>query len=525
MTNEKQNIKIDMEELTTFCKKNGFVYKSSEIYGGLAGVYDYGHTGTLMKRSFETMWKKYFLNLSPNSVEIDTGLIMHENVFKASGHLKNFFDPIVNIQGCEETFRADHLIEEKLDVRAEELTNEEQLKLIVENKLLGNDMDYSKVSVENLNMMFDVDMGPKKGTKAYLRPETAQSPFINFKAQYELQRRKLPMGLALIGKVFRNEISPRNMLLRTREVEQAELQIFFNPNKINEHEKFDEIENYELKVMLKDKRDTEPEFIKAKDLLDYGLPKFYVYHMVKVQQFYFDEMKILPENFKLLELNDKEKAFYNKYHYDIEIKLNSTNSWVEAGGIHYRTDHDLKGHQEVSKVSMEVLEEGTKGKFIPHVLELSFGLGRNIFTLLDQNVFLSEDRKNTILKIPTKVSPYKVAVFPLVNKAGLPDIAKEIMEELLEEDISAFYDRSGSVGKRYARQDEIGTAYCITLDFETLGQANEDETDERKRVIANNKGTVTIRDRDTGKQSRIEIEAIPAIIKNLVKGKVDFEYI
>ena len=186
--------------------------------------------------------KKYFLNLSPNSVEIDTGLIMHENVFKASGHLKNFFDPIVNIEGSEETFRADHLIEEKLDVRAEELTNEEQLKLIVENKLLGNDMDYSKVSVENLNMMFDVDMGPKKGTKAYLRPETAQSPFINFKAQYELQRRKLPMGLALIGKVFRNEISPRNMLLRTREVEQAELQIFFNPNKINEHEKFDEIE-------------------------------------------------------------------------------------------------------------------------------------------------------------------------------------------------------------------------------------------------------------------------------------------
>ncbi|MEC8339090.1 MAG: glycine--tRNA ligase [Nanoarchaeota archaeon] len=502
--------KMNMEDLSTFCKKKGFVYQSSEIYGGLSGVYDYGHTGTLLKRSFENVWKKYFLKLNKNFVEIDTGVIMHENVFKASGHLENFFDPIVVIEGSDQTFRADHLIEEKLETRAEELSNEEQEKLIIENKLLGEDQDYSKVKVENLNMMFNVDMGPKKGTKAYLRPETAQSPYVNFKAQFELQRKKLPLGLALIGRVFRNEIAPRNMLLRTREVEQAELQIFFNPNKITEHDEFDQVEDYELKVMLKDKRAVDPIFMKAKDLVEQGLPKFYVFHMVKVQQFYFDVMKVPQENFKLLELNDDEKAFYNKYHFDIEVKMNSTNSWTEVGGIHYRTDHDLKGHQEISKQSMEILDEETREKFVPHVLELSFGLGRNIFTLLDQKVEYSEERKNTLLNLPSIFSPYKVAVLPLVKKDPIGPKAKEIYDELIEEDIQAFYDESGSVGKRYARQDEIGTPYAITIDYETIEEGE-------------NQGTLTIRDRDSTNQVRVKVEEVSQIIRNLVRGKIKFE--
>ena len=498
-----------MEELSTFCKKKGFVYQSSEIYGGLAGVYDYGHTGTLLKRAFEKEWKKYFLKLNSNFVEIDTGVIMHEDVFKASGHLENFFDPIVVIEGEDKTFRADHLIEEKLDIRAEELNNEEQLKLIVEHKLLGDAQDYSKVKVENLNMMFNVEMGPKKGTKAYLRPETAQSPYVNFKAQYELQRKKLPLGLALIGRVFRNEIAPRNMLLRTREVEQAELQIFFNPNKIEEHAEFDSIKDYKLKIMLKDKRDTEPTYISAKELVTMGLPKFYVFHMVKVQQFYFNVLNISEENFRLLELNDKEKAFYNKFHFDIEVKINSTKSWTEVGGIHYRTDHDLKGHQRVSKVSMEVLDEETREKFIPHVLELSFGLGRNIFSLLDQNILVSEERNTTVLQLPKVFSPYKVAILPLVKKDPIGPKAKEIYNELIDEEIVAFYDESGSVGKRYARSDEIGTPYCVTVDYETIEEGEH-------------KDTVTIRDRDSTKQVRVKVDELTSIISKLIKGKIEF---
>lgn len=505
MTEKK---KFSVEELATFCKKKGFIYPSSEIYGGLSGVYDYGHIGTLLKRNFEKIWKKYFLRLNDNFVEIDTGIIMHEGVFKASGHLENFFDPIIIIEGSDETFRADHIIEDKLGIRAEELTNNQMLEKITENKLLG-DIDYSKVKIENLNMMFPIDMGPKKATKAYLRPETAQSPYVNFKTQFELQRKKLPLGLALIGRVFRNEIAPRNMLLRTREVEQAELQIFFNPKKIENHEKFSEIENYELKIVFENERENEPKFIKAKELIKKGLPQFYVYHMAIVQKFYFDILKLPKESFRLYQLNNDEKAFYNKYHFDIEMKMNSTNSWVEIGGIHYRTDHDLHGHQEVSKVKMEVVDESTGDKIIPHVLELSFGLGRNIFACIDQNLDIENQRGNSLLTFPQKLSPYKVAIFPLVNKAEIPKKAIQIYENLLDEDIECYYDKSGSVGRRYARADEIGTAYTITIDYETIEEGEL-------------KDTVTIRNRNSTEQKRIHVNKINETITNLIKEKITF---
>lgn len=501
--------KLTVEELSVFCKKKGFIYQSSEIYGGLSGVYDYGHLGTSLKNNWCSQWKKSFLRLDKNFVEIDTGNIMHENVFKASGHLENFFDPIVNIEGSDQTYRADHLIEEKLGVRAEELTLEEMKKKIEENKLLG-DIDYSKIKVEKLNMMFPVHMGPKKGTTAYLRPETAQNPFVNFKIQYELQRSRLPMGLAQIGKAYRNEIAPRNLVLRTRELEQAELQIFFNPNKIDEHEDFENIKDYKLLVMLKDARDKKPVYTSCKDMLKTGLPKFYVYHMAKVQQFYFDMMKISPDNFRFYELNEEEKAFYNKFHFDIEIKLNSTGSWTEVGGVHYRTDHDLKGHQNISKVKMEIFDESTKERFIPHVLELSFGVGRNVYTLLDQNYKDDKERGNLLLSLPPVFSPYSVAVFPLMGKDPLTPVAEKIYEGLVENDINAYYDTSGSVGRRYARQDEIGTPYCVTVDYESVEEGEL-------------KGTVTIRDRDSTQQKRVKIEDVSEIVKDLLKEKISFK--
>jgi glycyl-tRNA synthetase len=485
---------MNTEQLATFCKQKGFVYQSSEIYGGLAGVYDYGHTGTLLKHNWIQAWKKFFIRLDPNFFEIDTGIAMHESVFKASGHLKNFFDPIVSIEGSTETHRADHVIEEATGEKAEGFSTEKMLSIITEQKLLG-DIDYAKVSIENLNMMFPIDMGPKKGTKAYLRPETAQSPYVNFKLQFELLREKLPMGLALIGRVYRNEIAPRNMLLRTREVEQAELQIFFNPNKIDEHPKFEEYKDFKVKVQFAKNRNKDPEYIALKDL---PLPKFYAYHMAKVQEFYFNVMKVPEANFKFLELDGKEKAFYNKFHFDIEVNLNSA-GWTEVGGIHYRTDHDLKGHQEVSKKKMEVFDATTGERFIPHVLELSFGLGRNIYTLLDQHYNEDEARGNVNLQLPNKLAPYQVAIFPLMGKPVLTAVAEKLFNDLIDEDIVAVYDKSGSVGKRYARQDEIGTPYCVTIDYETI----EDGA---------NKGTVTIRNRDTTEQERIKLEDVKAYV-------------
>lgn len=502
--------KLTSEEMAIFCKKKGFIYQSSEIYGGLSGVYDYGNTGTELKKNWMNVWRKYFLRLNENFVEIDASIIMHENVFKASGHLENFFDPIAECSKCDFAGRADHLVEENVKVRAEGLSSDELYKILTENNVKCPLCKNSFKKVQNLNMMFPVEMGPKKGIKAYLRPETAQSPYVNFKNQFEIQRKKLPLGLALIGRVYRNEIAPRNLVLRTRELEQAELQIFFNPNKIEEHEDFDSIKDYKLRVLLENKRKEEPEFMKCSDLLKKGLPKFYVYHMAKVQQFFFEVMKINKENFRLFQLNDSEKAFYNKYHFDIEVKMNSTNSWVEVGGIHYRTDHDLVGHQRVSKVSMEVFDEESGQKIIPHVLELSFGLGRNLYTLIDQNYLDDKERGNIVLKLPLKMAPYKVCVFPLVNKEKILEKSREIFETLLDEEIEVFYDKSGSVGKRYARSDEIGVPFCITVDYDCIEEGKDN-------------GTVTIRDRDTCNQVRIQVEKVPEIISNLVKGKIKFE--
>ena len=230
---------VSAKDFATFCKQKGFIYPSSEIYGGIAGLYDYGHLGTLLKHNFEQQWRKYFLGLNPNFFEIETANIMHENVFKASGHLENFIDPAVKCSKCDFSDRADHVIEKATKKRVEGFSPEQLTALIEENKLKCPQCKSEFMPVTVMNMMFPLNMGTGSGLRAYLRPETAQSPYVNFKLQYELQRKKLPLGLALIGRAYRNEISPRNLTLRLRELTQAELQIFFNPNTVNHHPQFE----------------------------------------------------------------------------------------------------------------------------------------------------------------------------------------------------------------------------------------------------------------------------------------------
>ena len=236
-------------ELASFFKKKGFIYPSSEIYGGLAGFYDYGHMGTLLKRNFENLWRKYFLSLNPNYFEIETANVMHEKVFKASGHLENFIDPIVNCSKCNFNDRADHFVESHLDKKVEGFSQEQLTELINETGLKCPKCQSNFKPVSVINMMFPLKMGVGSANTSYLRPETAQSPYVNFKLQYELLRKKLPLGLALIGRAYRNEISPRNLTLRQREFTQAELQIFFNPAKVNEHKHFDLVKDYKLRIM------------------------------------------------------------------------------------------------------------------------------------------------------------------------------------------------------------------------------------------------------------------------------------
>jgi glycyl-tRNA synthetase len=476
-----------MVDLPTFCKKKGFMYPSSEIYGGISGLYDYGHLGTKLKHNFENLWRNYFLHLHPNFHEIEAAEIMHGHVFKASGHLEHFIDPIAKCSKCGHSERADHLVETAINTRAEDLTPEELTKLLQRNKIKCGKCKGNFNDVEVENMMFPVKIGVGKQQQAYLRPETAQSPYVNFKHQFELLRKKLPLGLALIGRAYRNEISPRHFTLRQRAFTQAELQIFFNPDHIKKHEHFNDVKKEKLYVVLtKDRKKTKT--ITAANLVKEGIPAFYVYHLVKVQQFYFNVLKIPPHQFRLYQLNDKEKAFYNKYHFDIEIKL-TDHGWTEVGGVHYRTDHDLLGHQTISKQKMEVFDEVSGKKFIPHVLELSFGVDRHIYALIDLNHVDDKKRGNIVLQLPKKLTPFFCAVFPLVkNKKTVVKKAHEV-HNLINNWYSCFYDETSAVGRRYARADEAGVKYCITVDFDSV----EDNA-------------VTIRDRDTTKQERVPIK-------------------
>ncbi len=490
---QKKSASID--EMAVFCKRKGFAYSSGEIYGGLTGFFDYGHLGVLLKRNFENSWRNFFLGLDENFAEIEASEIMPEKVFVASGHLKNFND---FASKCKKGHieRADHLLEKNLNQRFEGLTSEQLFEKIKENKILCSICGSQIESVELTNMMFPVQLGFGNNVKAFLRPETAQSPYVNFKAQLEVMRKKLPLGLALIGRAYRNELSPRNFLLRQRAFTQAELQIFFNPAKINEHEKFNEIKDYILNVVLSDKREKGIQKIKCEELLD-KIPKFYIYHLAKVQEFYFNILKFPEDKFRFYQLNDNEKAFYNKYHFDMEANLDAV-GWTEIGGVHYRTDHDLKGHQEISNVNLSFFDEETKEKFIPHVLELSFGVDRNFYSILNFAYFYDEKRQNIVLKLPPKLAPVKAAVFPIVKREDFEKISEEIFNDLKKE-FNVSYDKSGSIGRRYARNDEIGTLFCITIDENSVKNKN-----------------VTIRIRDSAEQIMIKIKDLKEVLKKVI---------
>lgn len=469
--------------------RRGFFYPSSEIYGGSAGFYDFGHLGVLLKRKFENTWRTYFLGLDQNFVEIDACTIMPEAVFEGSGHLKSFNDPLTECMSCHVRWKADLLLEEK-KVEAEGLTAEEMSKALNENDITCPKCHGPLSEVRWFNMMFELTLGAAEGSeKAYLRPETAQGCYVSFKRMYEVMRNQIPLGLAIIGRAYRNEISPRQGFYRLRELNQAELQIFFDPDDLDAHPCYSAVEDQIMRVYsVKNREQGEIREIPLKDV---DVPKFYGYYMAKVQDFYLKVLKVPKELFRFRELSEEEKAFYNKIHWDMEIYTESLNGFKEAGGIHYRTDHDLSGHQKGSKKKMEINVGGKK--FVPHVLELSFGVDRNLLMLMD--LAYTEEKERTVFKFPGVVAPYTVAVFPLVKKDGLTELSYEIFMDLKRE-YDAFFDDKGSIGKRYRRQDEIGTPFCVTVDYDTL----EDNT-------------VTLRDRDTMEQLRVHKRDLVSMIR------------
>ena len=451
-----------MEKIVSLCKSRGYVYPGSEIYGGLANTWDYGPLGVELKNNVKKAWMKKFVQESKHNVGLDAAILMNPQTWVASGHVGGFSDPLIDCKECKTRHRADKLIEEWAhdngkDMIADGMSDVEMIKFMDDNNInCPSCGKHNFTDIRKFNLMFKTFQGVTEDAKAeiYLRPETAQGIFVNFKNVLRTTRRKMPMGIAQIGKSFRNEITPGNFTFRTREFEQMELEFFCKPG--TDMEWFEYWKSYCKKW-----------------LLDLGM----------------DE-----NNMRMRDHSKEELSHYSKGTTDIEVKFPF--GWGELWGIANRTDFDLTQHQNYSKEDMSYLDPETNERYVPYCIEPSLGADRVTLAFLCNAYHeeeVGEGDVRTVLKLHPALAPYKVAILPLSKK--LSEKADEVYAELSKH-FMCDYDEAGSIGKRYRREDEIGTPYCVTVDFETL----ED-------------GCVTIRDRDTMEQIRIKIEDVKAYIE------------
>ncbi|MEK7464513.1 MAG: glycine--tRNA ligase [Patescibacteria group bacterium] len=420
-----------LEKITSLAKRRGFIYPSSDIYGGIAGFYDFGPLGVEMKFNIKQAWWHDVVRSRDDVVGLNASIVMNPKVWEASGHVGGFSDPLVECKKCHHRFKADQLETNRCQDCGGELTDKKQF-----------------------NLMFKTNIGPAEETSAaaYLRPETAQGIFVNFKNVVDTMRVKIPFGIAQIGKAFRNEINPKDYIFRTREFEQMEVEYFVRPG---EDEKA-------FKIWVKDRE------------------KWY--------------KSIGLKNIRLTEQKKEDRAHYSKATTDIEYKFPF--GWQEIEGIANRGDFDLRAHIKASGKDLSYLDEEAKEKIVPYVIEPSAGVDRILLALLCDAY--EEDGDRVVLKLSPKIAPYKAAVFPLLaNKPQLTKLADKIYHDL-KKDLAIAWDARGNIGKRYYSQDEIGTPYCITVDFDSL-----------------EKDDVTVRDRDTTKQKRVKIKEL----KDYLNGK------
>ena len=457
----------DMETIVNLCKSRGYIYPGSEIYGGLANTWDYGPLGVELKNNVKNLWRKKFIQEKKDIVGLDAAILMNPETWVASGHLSSFSDPLIDCKECKTRHRADKLIEtwaheNGKDLVADGWTDEELLNYINDNKIACPNCGKTNfTNIRKFNLMFKTFQGVTEDSTAtvYLRPETAQGIFVDFKNVLRTTRKKMPMGIAQIGKAFRNEITPGNFTFRTREFEQMELEFFCKPG--TDLEWF----NYWK------------EFCKNW-LLSLGMKE---------------------ENIRLRDHEQEELVFYSKATTDIEFAFPF--GWGELWGIADRTDYDLTQHMNHSKQDLSYLDPETNERYVPYVIEPSLGADRVTLAFLcnayeEQELEGGDSR--VVMHLHPALAPYKVAVLPLSKKLG--DKANQIFD-MLSKEFSCDYDEAGSIGKRYRREDEIGTPYCITVDFDTL----EDNK-------------VTVRDRDTMEQIRIPISEV----KNYIEEKIKF---
>ncbi len=511
MDNEKNENKLSIEDMAIFCKKKGFIFQAGEIYGGLSGFFDFGPLGVELKNNLKELYWKKFVIKREDIVGQDGSIITNPKVWKASGHLDTFGDLLLTTKETKTKIRADHFIEDELGIAADGMSAEEITELIKKHNLKYNGEEFQEIKM--FRGMFETQVGADitNDTKAYLRPETCQSIFPNFRLISEVSRAKLPFGIAQIGKAFRNEISPRDFIFRCREFEQMEMEYFYNPE--TECELLnDEILNTEFQFWSaknQDENNNSMEIIKIKELIERKLVnKYHAYWIGTFFNWLNKEIGLSFNNLRIREHVKTELSHYSSATMDIDYKYNF--GFKEMVGIANRGNFDLTQHQKHSKTKMEFFDENSKTKIIPNVIEPSMGVERFFMAILFESYFNDKERNNIVLKFKPKIAPIKVAVFPLMNKPELIKIARELFNELIDEDINVIYDKSGSIGKRYARQDEIGTPYCITIDYETIEEGE-------------NKGTITIRDRDSTEQKGIKIENTSKIIRSLIKDKIKFK--
>ena len=456
-----------MDTIVNLCKARGYIYPGSEIYGGLANTWDYGPLGVELKNNVKKLWRKKFIQESKYNVGLDAAILMNPQTWVASGHVGGFSDPLIDCKECKTRHRADKLIEEWAheqgkDMIADGMSDEEMIKFLDDNNIqCPNCGKHNFTSIRKFNLMFKTFQGVTEDAKAeiYLRPETAQGIFVNFKNVMRTTRKKLPMGIAQVGKAFRNEITPGNFTFRTREFEQMELEFFCKPGTDLEWHEY-------WKKFCEDW------------LLGLGMKK---------------------ENIRLRDHSPEELVFYSKATTDIEYAFPF--GWGELWGIADRTDYDLTNHMNMSKEDFTYLDPETNERYVPYCIEPSLGADRVALAFLCNSYDeeeIAEGDTRTVLHLHPALAPYKVAVLPLSKK--LSEKAEEVYTQLSKK-FMCEYDETGSIGKRYRREDEIGTPYCVTVDFDTL----EDNT-------------VTVRDRDTMEQVRVNINDL----EKWIEEKVEF---
>ena len=433
---------VTMDKIVALCKRRGLIFPASEIYGGIANTYDYGHYGVLLKRNVIDAWWQAMIGDRTDIVALDSAIIQHPKTWEASGHLAGFTDPLVDCKTCGQRFRADHLAELPCGRKP--------------SKHPGETPECDLTDAREFNLMFETTIGPVKeaGATVYLRPETAQGIFLDFKTVLGFARKKPPFGIAQVGKSFRNEITPGNFVFRTLEFEQMEMEFFVAPDEAQQwHE-----------------------------------------HWLEERLDWYVRLGIRPDHLKLRPHDADELSHYSSATSDVEYLYPI--GWSELEGIANRGNFDLTQHAQHSGEKLEYFDTASGERYVPHVIEPAAGVGRTVLAVLcdayDEEEVAGEQR--TLLRLHPRLAPIKVAVLPLVRKDGQPELAHEVFEALRGQ-LQAEYDEGGSIGKRYRRQDEIGTPFCVTIDHQSL----EDRT-------------VTVRDRDSLAQERVAVDELPAVL-------------